>query len=189
MTSKKVTVVSSFHVKDWEVYAKNFVESFIDKWESTIDLRLYYHNGELPEDAPDAPNVSYFSLDSDEDLTTFKNDNAEYNGKEPNGGYNYRMDVIKFCHKVFAITNSANIDGYLVWLDADTVSKDHMSWSDIVNFAAPNEEAEVVHLGRTAIDYSETSFLSFNLNSTRTLEFLSDFRGMYTSHEVFGYRE
>lgn len=199
MTLKnKLSIISSFHVKDWELYAKNFVDTFIEYVDKDIDLYMHYHNGTLPDNAPKADNVNYVSLDNDEDLSEFKTMNAEFDGKDKQGGYNYRMDVVKFCNKVFAITNQAFSmvrdtgspdNGYLIWLDADSVFHNKLDWSDLSLYAIPTKESELVHLGRTAIDYSETSFLSFNLDSNRALEFLQDFRGMYTSHEVFGYRE
>ena len=198
MVTSSFTIVSSFNIKDWELYAKTFVTSFIKKWDKDINLSMYYHDGELPSDAPTAPNVKYISLDTDEALLNFKETFKDRNGIEKSGTYNYRYDALKFCHKVFAITNEAfsllsedsviKSTGHLIWLDADSETTKFVSLNQLQKMTAVRG-TQIIHLGRKAIDYSETSFISFNLNSAKTTEFLTDFRGLYLSGELFGYRE
>ena len=76
----------------------------------------------------------------------------------------------------------------MIWLDADSETTKFVSLNQLQKMTAVRG-TQIIHLGRKAIDYSETSFISFNLNSAKTTEFLTDFRGLYLSGELFGYRE
>ena len=193
---RPITIISSFNVKDWGFYAEAFVNSFIEKWDSRINLSMYYHNGDLPKNHPIAKNVKYIPLDTDKQLSEFKEEYKEQDGIDKDKHtYNFRFDAIKFCHKVFAITNEAfsifsqSQDGYLIWLDADSQTMEKVSLEDIQDIIVHPTRPDIIHLGRTAVNYSETSFVCYNLNSLRTIEFLTDLRGLYLSGEVFGYRE
>jgi len=222
-----INVVTSFHPKAWDLYAKEFLTSFEEKWDKKIHLSVYYDGGELPEDKVESDRISYFKLEKDKEWADFQETYGENNGR-PEGyeevqewppknfvqddTYNYRMDAVRFSHKVFAITGEAkrlihiahkqaigmghnpiNTDiGHLVWLDSDSKTKKNISYdqaSDMICTGDNIELDEISHLGRTAIDYSCTSFITFNLSSVRVQEFLSDFRGLYVSGELFGYRE
>ena len=198
-----IKIISCFNIKDYDRYAKTFLESFIKYWDERIHLAMYYHDGELPEDIPKARNITYHNLSTDEDLKSFKERNKTRGGVAPDNSYHYQMDALKFSHKVFALTNEAYDlyqaneipfndfkTKYLIWLDADTITKKKVEPKDIHQFVqVEGSEPHIVHLGRSAIDYSETSFVSFDISSLRTLEFLNDYRGMYLSDELLGYRE
>ena len=183
-------LVTSFHVNSWDKYAKRFVESFKKFWPKKVKLYAFYHDGDLPEDAPTATNITYRKLNQ-EDMLKFKERHKDKNGGSP---YNYRLDAIKFCHKVFALTGMAeelrinkSKQKWLFWLDADTVSKKKLPLKEIKNWL--DEDTDIVYLGRKAIDYCESSFLAFNMDKVPSHVFLEDFRSLYLSGELFGYRE
>ena len=223
-----INLVTSFNVKAWDLYAKDFLTSFDEKWADQIQLAVYYDGGELPEDIVDSPRISYFKLEKDKEWKTFHNTFGQNNGKSEeqketetewppknfvqDETYNYRMDAARFSHKVFAITGEArriihivhgavakgggkplHADiGHLAWIDSDSKTKQEVSLEDATEMICKGDNIEffdICHLGRTAIDYSCTSFITFNLTSMRVQEFLSDFRGIYVSGEIFGYRE
>ena len=96
-------LVSSFHVNSWEKYSKRFMESFERYWPKSVKLYAFYHDGDLPEDAPKSTNIIYKKLEHEE-MLKFK---EKYKDKDGGTPYNYRLDAIKFCHKVFAITEMA----------------------------------------------------------------------------------
>ncbi len=52
-----------------------------------------------------------------------------------------------------------------------------------------DDSYDIVHLGRNSVDYSETSFIAFNLKNRPAVDFLSDFRETYDNREVTAYRE
>ena len=222
-----INIVTSFPIKAWDLYAKEFLTSFDEKWDKKINLAVYYDGGELPEDIIKSDRISYFKLDKDKEWFGFQDTYGENNGR-PEGydeieqwpprtfvqddTYNYRMDAVRFSHKVFAMTGEANrlihqatseavkngINplhakiGHLAWIDSDSRTKKDVSYEAAKEMICTGDNVQmddISHLGREAIDYSCTSFISFNLSSIRVQEFLSDFRGIYISGEVFGYRE
>ena len=189
-------IVSSFKVDSWEVYSRKFLETFAEFWPKSVTLYAYYHDGELPEDAPRPKNIVYRNLMHDKEMLAYREKNAMHsgtaNGSQP---YNWRMDAIKWCHKVYAMTALAHEmrleedqPGWLCWIDADTVTTKKISLKTIKEKFL-SSEAELVHLGRTAADYSETSFMGFNMNSIRTHSILADLRGIYNTGEVIAFRE
>ena len=103
--------------------------------------------------------------------------------------YNWRLDAIKWCHKVYALTDFSfklvekGVQvGWVVWLDADIILKKPITKKDLLSIIPL--DSELVHLGRKDVDYSETSFMAFNLNNIPPLDLLLDMRGIYDSHEV-----
>lgn len=183
-------LVTSFHAKSWDTYAKRFMESFQKLWPKSVKLYAFYHDGDIPRDAPSGSNISYRKLNHPE-MLKFKERFKDKNGGSP---YNYRLDAIKFCHKVFALTGMAeelrtnkSKQQWLMWLDADTVTRKKLPLKEIKSWL--KEDCDIVYLGRTAIDYCESSFLGFNMADIPAHVFLEDFRGLYLSGELFGYRE
>ena len=51
------------------------------------------------------------------------------------------------------------------------------------------DEVDMVHLGRTDIDYSETGFTAWNMAFHNAASHIVDIRGAFDTNEVFGYRE
>jgi hypothetical protein len=227
-----INLVTSFPLKAWDLYAKEFLTSFDEKWDKKIHLSVYYDGGKLPKDKVKSSRISYFKLEKDKEWEEWQDTYGDNQGR-PEGYqltkeeteewppktfvqsdvYNYRSDAKRFSHKVFALTGEArrlshkehttiikaggnpNVDsniGHLVWIDADSKTKHKITFDDAVEMIIKGDniqETDICHLGRTAIDYSCTSFICFNLNSIRVHEFLNDFRGLYVSGELFGYRE
>jgi hypothetical protein len=186
-----ITVITSFRISDYEVYARRFIESWVKFWPKNIRLTVYYDGGKLPKDVIKAKNINYVSLDKNTALSSFKKKNAQFAGGDP---YNYRMDVVKFSHKVFALCDhvkymSSKKDmGWLCWIDADVITTKKVD-TNLLNLVFP-DTSDLVHLGREGIiDYSETGFIGFNLNYNKSHEFLRDWRGLYTSNEILGLRE
>jgi hypothetical protein len=115
----------------------------------------------------------------------FKDNNGTEAGKIP---YNSKLDVLRWSHKVFALTEKAfklaedsKEAGWLVWIDADTYFKKRLTKEDVL-FMLP-EGADIV------LDQEDTSFVAFNLNKQPALDILGDLRGTYISGEVLNYRE
>jgi hypothetical protein len=194
--SGKVTVVTSFSEDGWHRYAKEMIESVDKYWSKDIKVKAYYHDFDLMEfNPPESNNIEYRYLNELEELRDFKESHKEYDGTM--GGkttYSYQMDAIKFCHKVFAIGECAftqrasekNPD-WLVWLDADTITKQPVTMENFQ--ACLDDSVSLVHLGRKHMSYSETSFIGMNLNHQTTIDFIGDFLGAYLSGEVINYRE
>ena len=192
-----VRFVTSFSSNGYTSYAKNMLESVCKFWKDDLKLIAYYHDCEedLVKDFPKSKIIEYRNLNDVEDMLSYREHMKLHDGTE--GGqlsYNWRMDAIKWCHKVYAMTDlSLEISdkeikgGWLVWLDADTVTTKPFSEKKLLEILP--EKAELVHLGRKDADYSETSFIAFNLDYQTPHFLLADFRGCYDIGEVVSYRE
>jgi hypothetical protein len=194
----KYTFVTAFNKEHFDVYAKKMLQSVVDNWsQDDFKLIVYYDGyGCQPYDKPDAPEadfIEYRNLDLMKAHNDFIERNKDKNGRFAEAPYNYRMDAIRFCHKVYAYTDLAyelidqEYKGWMVWLDADTITTKKFTAEDAAKILP--DEADVVHLGRIDIDYSETGFVGWNMGMHNAASMLVDIRGAYDTDEIFGYRE
>ena len=191
------TFVTTFRKEDYDVYGKKMLESVESKWKPGDTKLIVYVEGydnfdELP--ANDFSSViEYRHIESIDARTSFIERHKDKNGRFAEAPYNYRMDALRFCHKVFALTDVAleminNQDQtWLAWIDADTVTKKMFKAEDAAKIMIP--EVDLIHLGRIDIDYSETGFMAFNMAYHNACSLLVDLRGAYDTDEVFAYRE
>ena len=192
-----VKFVTSFSADGFERYARKMLLSVIENWKDDLKLIAYYHDftDDLVKELPESDKIEYRNLDNIQDMKNYKQLMKLHDGTE--GGkipYNWRMDAIKWCNKVYALTDlSLEIGeqeargGWLIWLDADTVTTKPFSEERVLRLF--KKGAELVHLGRKDIDYSETSFIAFNLDYQAPHYLLADLRGCYDIGEVTAYRE
>ena len=191
------TFVTSFHKKHQDVYALKMLESVAKNWKPVDTKLIAYVEGydnldELPLNNFSSV-IEYRHIESIEERNNFIERNKDKNGSYGEAPYNYRMDALRFCHKVYALTDVAlemldNQDqGWLAWIDADTVTKKMFKAEDAAKIMIP--EVDIVHLGRIDIDYSETGFMAFNMAYHNAASLLIDLRGAYDTDEVFAYRE
>tara|TARA_R110000822_G_scaffold1244_8_gene5590 strand:+ start:8842 stop:11187 length:2346 start_codon:yes stop_codon:yes gene_type:complete len=192
-----IRFVTSFSADGYEQYAKNMLLSVIANWKSDLKLIAYYHDfpKELVKDLPKSPLIEYRNLNDVKDMLDYRERMKKYDGTaEGKTPYNWRLDALKWCHKIYALTDLSleisEVDikgGWLIWLDADTVTHTPLSEERLLPMLP--EKAEVVHLGRKDVDYSETSFMAFNLDYETPHYLLADLRGCYDIGEVISYRE
>ena len=188
--------VTSFNEEGLSVYGMKMLETAARNWKSPLKLTAYYHDFDIDKhDVPRCEHIEYRNLNLITEMIAFRETFAEHDGTEKGQiAYNFRLDAIKFCHKVFALTELAfeladesRDPGWCIWLDADTFTKKEFTSKDLDNFLNP--KSELSFLGRKHFDYSETSFLAFNLKYRSPLDLLGDLRGAYNSGEVLNYRE
>ena len=201
------TFVTSFSKDGFDSYAKNMLESVVDKWNPQyFKLIAYYHDFDIESvDAPKSSVIEYRNLNDVEEIVQYRERMKIHDGTE--GGkmqYNWRLDAIKWCHKVYAMTELAFEmmeadqkfiegggvpfeDNWMIWLDADTVTTKRLDVAKIKEWLP--SKADLTYLGRKDADYSETSFMGFNLACHNTCSLLADLRGCYTIGEVVAYRE
>jgi hypothetical protein len=192
-----INIVTSFNPKGWETYAKKMIDSVVKYMADDLHLTAYYHDftDEQIKEFPKTNKITFRNLNEVDEMITYREEMKLHDGTE--GGkmpYNWRLDAIKWCHKVYALTDfsfklvekSVQV-GWVVWLDADIILRKPVNKQDL--FGIIPLGSELVHLGRKDVDYSETSFMAFNLNTVPPLDLLGDMRGLYNSHEVLSYRE
>ena len=191
----KYTFVTSFHKDDFDLYAKQMLESVINNW-NPDDFRLvvYYdgYAGATPV-VPEASFIEYRDLDKLKARQDFIQRNKHQNGRFAEAPYDYKKDAIRFCHKIYAYSDLAyelidqEYTDWLVWLDADTLCTSKFTADDAAKLLP--DDSDVVHLGRTDIDYSETGFVGWNMGMHNAASMIVDIRGAYDTNEIFGYRE
>ena len=198
----KYDIVTSFNPEGLEVYARNMLNSFDKHWDKEIQLHAWYHDFDeggaffLRTEELEIPTkgVKYSNLNNIQDMLEYREGMKVHNGTE--GGkiqYNWRLDAIKWCHKIYALTETAadphviQDKDWLIWLDADTVTFADVDAEFLDGIC--DDSYDIVHLGRNSVDYSETSFIAFNLKNRPAVDFLSDFRETYDNREVTAYRE
>jgi len=194
------TFVTSFSEEGYNTYAKEMLQSVVDKWNPKhFKLYAYYHDFDIKKiDHPTSSSIVYIHLNDVKEMLEYREKMKKHDGTE--GGtipYNWRLDAVKWCHKVYALTDRAfkmmeentnpEEPQWLVWLDADTVTTKRLDKSSVDKWL-PNK-ASLVHLGRKDVDYSETSFMGFNLQYHDACSILADLRGCYTIGETISYRE
>jgi predicted O-methyltransferase YrrM len=186
-----INFVTSMNEEGYNLYGKKMLDSVKEYWDDSLHLTCFYHDFDMPEENTDR--VTFRNLNVIEDMLTYRDAMKPYDGTH--GGkteYNWRMDSIKWCHKVFALTEFSfelmeRDHHWLFWLDADTITTKPFNKNILNKFC--DFKKDLIHLGRKDTDYSETSFLGFNLTKQGPCELLGDIRGAYISGEVLGYRE
>ena len=197
MAKDTINIVTSFNPKGWETYAKKMIESANKFLSDDLHLTAYYHDfdDKTIKQFPKSKNITFKNLNKVPSMLKYRDEMKLHDGTEGKRmPYNWRLDAIKWCHKVYALTDfsfklveEGMQMGWVVWLDADIILKKPITKKDLLGIIPLG--SELVHLGRKDVDYSETSFMAFNLNNVPPLDLLLDMRGIYDSHEVLSYRE
>lgn len=169
-----VIVVTTFSPKGYEVYGRRMIESFVESWPKEARLHIYYE-GEKPADA--SAQVEWISLDDDADRRAFM---AAHKDREDVIG-DYRFRIVRYCHKVFAQTAAPRED-YLIWLDGDTITTNHVSL-EFLNTVLPPADKVASYLARPYHRHTETGFIAYNMKAGGS-EFLDELRRLYTSGEI-----
>lgn len=190
--------VTSFSESGYHEYAKTMLESVVDKWNpKDFKLVAYYHDFDINSvSPPQGDAIEYRNLNDVTEMLHYRERMKIHDGTE--GGkmpYNWRLDAIKWCHKVYAMTDLAfemmeeeyDESNWMIWIDADTVTHKLLKKDRVARWLP--DKVDLVHLGRKDVDYSETSFMGFNLAHHNTCSLLADLRGAYTIGETVAYRE
>lgn len=187
-------VITTFPNNCFDVYAGDMINSFVKCWPSEVPLLiqlddeyLYDEVGKLlrPQDA--------VAVGWDQDHFDFVTRNKEKD--HPN---NYRHQITRFCHKVFALQRAheaikkqkesgGEAPRYLIWWDADVVTNKPVSIEDIQE-CMPKEGSAVSYLGRKDWAHSECGFMAFDLENEGGM-FLDVFHGLYVSDELLKLEE
>lgn len=175
---KNVTFVSTFSQDGFDCYGQQFVDSFMD-YGKPLPIILYH---ESMQDVPWHSRLTWINLDTDTDRQQFIQDH----GNDPEKVADERFpnqQSIRFCHKVFALTDAAKRceTEWLIWCDADVLFHD-----DIVKHLPKILDGyDLAYLGRTDMPYTECGFVAYRVHANPVLSLLDDMRHYYTSGEIF----
>lgn len=161
----KYTFVTSFSQKGHEVYGKRFLESYIKHCPHPLWV---WHESQaklnwLPE------HIKWLNLDRRAGRRQFLEKFKHMDGRQ-NGCYEYRLNAVDFCHKVFALEGAIyevgargnNPAQWVVWIDSDTVFKRDID-EDLMGKLCP-DDIVASYLGRLGHDHSECGFVAYNMD-------------------------
>jgi len=204
---RTMSVVTTCNGEGYRSYGRAMMASFEKNVEKNVPLFVYNENF-----SPDIESERIFFVDLEQscpDLQNFKvrhKSDPKANGRlkqkyrfvfqwdKPRiklrrlgQDQAFRWDAVRFSHKVFAIHHAASIcnSDILVWMDADIVI--HKSISKRLLLECVPDDCLVSCLKRH--QYSECSFIGFNLKNPETHRFLNEFLKFYTSDSLFKERE
>ena len=168
--------VTTFPPDHWGLYAKRFLETYVKHWRVPIWV---YVEGQFPPPLVN-PLVLYATLDADGDRAGFLRAHTDKQSKD------YRKNALKFCHKVFALTDPSRLRDHpeidcWVWLDADIETHSPVDEHWLEGLCPPSYMG--AYLGRQDWHHSECGLMMFRGAAGKS--FLSEFRRQYTSGKMF----
>lgn len=174
------------NAKGYRETGRRMLESVIAKWPlESLPIVVYAEDFEID----DLPAVEVRHLPAW--LAEFKARHANvpaYNGRR-NGVYDYRFDAVKFSHKVAALTDfglEIEPNDILIWLDADTFT--HASVTNEWLASLFPGSSYIAWLDR-ANSHPECGFVMFRCSHPYHSNFMTAFRNLYTSGDLFKLRE
>lgn len=188
---KQITVVTTFHNKHYNVYGKNFLDSFARHVDKRIKLIVYAE--ECKPENPDPSRIEI--LDAAEalpKLTAFKErwkDDPKANGIPPDDikarrprdwHKEFKWHAIRFANKTYAVYDAcARSKGWCVWMDADSIIHSPWSYEDFSGLLPDNKYITYVGRGKGSQTWPECGFYGMNLNHPVCHSFLEEFERMY----------
>lgn len=172
------TVVTTFSPRGYEVYGRKFIDSFAKLWPADVPFYVYYE-GEKPADANER--ATWKPLDEDVDRQKFM---ATHTDKDPR---DYRTCVVRFSHKVFAMTGAPRDTDNLIWCDADCETFAPVT-HDMIKGVCADPGQVGSFLGRPYARHTETGFWSVRMNNCGD-DFLDELRRTYTSGDILNLNE
>lgn len=183
----KIQVCTTFSHDGYRIYGKRFIESFLAH-DRDSELVAYHEHAQ-----PDLkhPRLYWRSLEEDQDRANF----LEANGSDPKKigtPADFNGQSIRFCHKVFAITNAiARNDGdWTVWIDADVTVHAAPKWPDLLKGDVcylgrdPSQDKNWIINGVKRPICSETGFVGYR-NTPEVRKMSDDMRMMYMTGEIY----
>ncbi len=175
------TVVTSFTEKGYNLYGKNFIESFKRHWKG-VNLVVYYEGDKLLE-----PDWHY--IDEVEGLSDWMDSISKFpmmSGDMGDGTYNIQLDA-RMVRKPFIQAHACNTyGGKVFWVDADV-----FTFADVpetfLDDVLPDDKF-CCHLGRDGWefpDYTESGFLGFNTEHPLYQSFFGAYMAVFKSGLVF----
>ena len=186
---ERVTVTTSMHHAGYDEYGRRFIETFEQCWPDNYRLRVYAEG--FPLHPSSARTTVLDLLQAVPEVAEFRGRFAarpQAQGKMPDGGYNYRLDAVKFANKSLATVHASRTCGtrFLVWLDADSVTLKAVPRHLVASLIG--DDNFVAYFGRD-FTHTETGFLAFDLSQPNAAEFFDTIQRIYLSGEVFRLRE
>jgi hypothetical protein len=175
----KYACITTFSASGYEQYGRRFLETYLKHW--NVPIWVYW-------EGPDHPNVNHdlltwMDLNLDEDRRAFM-------GRHTDHPSDYRFQIIRFAHKIWALTDPERIEEVdtenWIWLDADIETTDTVDDAFLETICPAGFCG--AYLGRLDWNHSECGFVSYN-RRYGGIAFLSELRKIYRSDEILNFDE
>lgn len=189
-----IAVVTTFPDFAFEIYAKRMIESFVANWPADVALLVQLDTDLLAE------KVGKMLRPQDAVAVGWTKEHADFyeRNKDKDSKDDYKFQVTRFCHKIFAIHRAAEAikkqkesggqaPRYLIWMDADTVTNRPVTMDEIRE-CLPKEGDAVSFLGRKDWHHSECGWMVFDMDKEGGI-FIDVMQGLYVSDEVLKLKE
>jgi hypothetical protein len=191
----KYTVVTTFNADGLKQYGQRMIDAFEQHWPAEVDLIVC---AEACQPTTTRPNTQVYELlKLGTALNTFiqrhRNNPRAHGLAGPPDVFNpkksFRWNAVRFAYKVYSIALVANYTsgGWLIWLDADTVTHSTISIADLERLCPTT--AIISYLGRGENYHSECGWVGYNLDHPETRNFITDLKAMYDQDKIFDLAE
>jgi hypothetical protein len=176
MDKQKIVVVTSWSSEGYQLYGKDWIESATRNF--TPEMKHFV--------------VTDVMLNEDEDFVAFMERHAHRRMNPMAADYDYRQDLVRFAHKIFAIKYAlehiqpGEFD-WLVWLDGDVCTKIKISQQLLDVIFPPDQDGVILSRARSA-PHPECGFMGFNLNG-KGRDFLEKYIILYLRDDVLKFPE
>ena len=168
-------IVTTYPPKDWDIYVKRNIESWVDNLDAEIIVYAEDDRGRIPGTETRALGEVSGVKEFLRTIRAFPPAHGQFGNK-----YDYNFDAWKFCRKVFAQFDAAQgYDGLLVWLDADVECLQPITEERLASMV------NTVGLYQRKDYHSECGIVLFNLPAAQGL--MMAYRNLYTSGYIFRY--
>jgi len=183
--------ITTFSENDYDAMGKKLIASW-EQYMENMTLLVMLENPYIVEHVPKNVKICQFNDPDHENFVKKWKEFSKTRSILPDGRYEYRLDVVRFCHKIFAIhaglKHIASNDQLYIWWDADAFPIKPVTKSYLESKLLPLDFV-AVYLGREGWNHSETGFIAFNLTNPLTIEFIEDMKRMYVEEKVFQIKE
>lgn len=173
-------IVTSLNKNLLDKYAHKFLDSYL-KYDIPAELYVYVEDDLSNYVAYHNTKINFINI-FQRDLDAWKFVQRNVKKKV----IDYRWDSVRFCYKVFAqYLGYSNPGKRMFWIDADCVFVKPIpeSW-----FADILKGSMVAFFDRPNF-YSECGFIGYDTKISGCLDFLTEFRRMYISDDIFQEKE
>ena len=189
--NKHITVVTTFHNKHYNVYGKNFLDSFAKHVDKRIKLIVYAE--ECNPENPDPSRIEILdAVESLPKLVAFKQrwkDDPKANGIPPDDikarrprdwHKEFKWDAVRFANKVYAVFDAVERSkDWCVWMDADSFIHSNWTYEDFAELLPDTSWVTYVGRGKGSQTWPECGFYGMNLKDGVCQDFLEEFERMY----------
>lgn len=172
--------VTTFSPEGYHCYGQRFLDSFVQHSQS--HKLTIYHESQGNIDFHKL--ITWKNLDHDEDRRKFIEDHGQ-DPKKVGSAADPNSQAIRFCHKVFAVTDAIKNHeaDWVIWIDADVVITNEVS-STQLEVACPDGK-DLSYLARVDAPYTECGFVGYRAASNQVQRLGEDMRRYYTTGEIF----